>query len=194
MVTYTSAAMQRISGFTTRLGAVLVATAIALGVLLSGCNTDLENASQVIEGQPIKLGDLLYNVQITRILNPDDPEDKAYLVGQQPPSSDEYYLGVFMRVLNEGSTSAQVASDFKVVDTVGDTFEPIPSRSLFALKLGDTIHGGDELPELESTAANGPIEGSMVLFRIDGAAIQDRPLTLEIPSSDGSTGEVELDI
>jgi hypothetical protein len=34
----------------------------------------------------------------------------------------------------------------------------------------------------------------MVLFRIDGAAIQDRPLTLEIPSSGGSTGEVELDI
>jgi hypothetical protein len=186
--------MHRVPGSITRLGAVLAAAAIVLGVLLSGCNTSPENASEVIEGQGIKLGDLLYNVQITRILNPDDAEDKAYLVGQQPPSSDEYYLGVFMRVVNEGSASAQVPSDFKIVDTVGDSFAPIPSNSLFALKLGDTIHEGDELPELESTAANGPIEGSMVLFRIDGAAIQDRPLTLEIPSSDGSTGEVELDI
>src|SRR5215208_3392765 len=127
--------MQRVSGFTTRF----------VGVLLSGCNTDPENASEVIEGQGIKLGDLLYNVQITRILNPNDPEDKAYLTGQQQLSGDEYYLGVFMRVDNEGSASAQVASDFKVIDTVGTTFEPLPSDSLFALKLGDTIHGGDEL-------------------------------------------------
>jgi hypothetical protein len=187
--------MQRVPGSIPRLGAVLAAVAaIVLGVLMSGCNTDPENATQVIEGQPIKLGDLLYNVQITRILNPDDPEDKAYLVGQQPPSADQYYLGVFMSIENEASTSAQVPTDFEVADTVGTTFAPIPSESLFALKLGDTIHGGDELPEPESTAANGPIEGSMVLFRIDGAAIQDRPLTLDIPSPDGSTGEVELDI
>jgi hypothetical protein len=195
VVTYTSAAMQRAPGSITRLGAVLVAAAaIALGVVVSGCNTSPENANQVIEGQGIKLGDLLYNVQITRILNPDDQEDKAYLVGQKPPSADQYYLGVFMRIDNEGSSSAQVATDFKVIDTVGATFDPIPSKSLFALRLGASIPGGDQLPQPESTAANGPIQGSMVLFRIDSSAIQDRPLTLEIPSSDGSTGEVELDI
>ena len=34
----------------------------------------------------------------------------------------------------------------------------------------------------------------MVLFLIDEAATEDRPLTLHIPSSSGSTGEVELDI
>jgi hypothetical protein len=187
--------MQRVPGSITRLGAVLAATAaIVLGTLLSGCDTDPENASQVVEGQPIKLGDLLYNVQITRILNPADPEDKAYLVGQKPVSGDQYYLGVFMKVENEGSASAQVAGDMTVVDTVGDTFDPIPSKSLFALKQGETVHAGDQLPALESTAANGPIQGSMVLFRITGAAIEDRPLTLHIPSSTGSTGEVELDI
>jgi hypothetical protein len=187
--------MQRVTGSTTRLGAVLAAVAaIAFGMLLSGCNTAPENANQVTEGQGIKLGDLLYNVQITRILNPEDPEDKAYLAGQEPLPGDEYYLAVFMRIDNEGSSSAQVASDFQIVDTVGDTFDPIPSKSLFALQLGATLHGGDQLPQPESTAANGPIAGSMVLFRIDDAAVQDRPLTLEIPSSDGSTGEVELDI
>src|SRR5215218_9898809 len=124
--------MQRVPGSITRLSAVLTAAAaIVLGVLLSGCDTAPENANQVTEGQGIKLGDLLYNVQITRILNPSDAEDKAYLVGQKPLSGDQYYLGVFMRVENEGSASAQVPSDFKVVDTVGDTFTPIPSKSLF---------------------------------------------------------------
>jgi len=111
-----------------------------------------------------------------------------------PNLSNQYFLGVFMRVQNEGDTSAQVPTDMSVVDTVGDSFKPLPSDSLFALKLGDTLHGGDELPEAESVAANGPIQGSMVLFRITTSAIQDRPLTLHITTSTGSAGEVELDL
>ena len=187
--------MQRPARHATRLAAFAVATAaVVLGVLLSGCDTAPENANQVSEGQGIKLGDLLYNVQITRELNPGDTEDKAYLVGQKPLGPDQYYLGVFMRIQNEGDAPAQIPTDFEIVDTVGDRFKPLPSKSEFALKLGDTLHGGDELPEGESVAANGPIQGSMVLFRITGAAIQDRPLTLHIPSPSGSTGQVELDL
>jgi hypothetical protein len=187
--------MQRATGLSTALGAVIATVvAIAIGAVFSGCNTDPEHTTQVSEGQGMQLGDLLYNVQITRILNPSDAEDKAYLVGQKPPGPDQYYLGVFMRIQNEGDASTQVPTGFKIVDTVGDKFDPIPSKSLFALQLGQTMHPGDELPELESTAANGPIEGAMVLFRITESAIQDRPLTLEIPSSDGSTGRVELDL
>jgi hypothetical protein len=182
-------------GSTTRLAAILAAVvAIAAGVVLSGCDTAPENADQVSEGQGIKIDDLLFNVQITRELNPFDTEDKAYLVGQKQLGPDQYYLGVFMRVQNEGDASVQVPTDLSVVDTVGDTFKPLPSDSLFALKLGDTLHAGDQLPEGESVAANGPIQGSMVLFRIDSSAIQDRPLTLHITTSTGSTGEVELDI
>lgn len=187
--------MQRAHRATTGLGAVLMlAAALVAGVLLSGCETSPENATKVSEGEGMRLGDLLYNVQITRILNPKDAEDKAYLVGQPPLGGDQYYLGVFMTVENEGGSSAQIPSEFTVEDTVHTEFRPVPSNSLFALDVGSTLHGGDELPQPESTAANGPIEGAMVLFRIDGSAIQDRPLTLHIPSSTGTVGEVELDI
>jgi hypothetical protein len=187
--------MLRVAGPTTRLGTVrALAVAVVAGVLLSGCNTNPENTLHAKEGEAMKLGDLLYNVQITRILNPSDAEDAAYLAGQPQPSRDQYYLGVFMRIQNEGDTSQQVPTDFTVADTAGTEFKPVQSRSLFALDLGGTLAANGELPEPESTAANGPIEGSMVLFRIDGAAIQDRPLTLDIPSSTGSIGEVELDI
>jgi len=187
--------MQRLRGSTTRLGVVIAAAlAIVAGTVLAGCETDPENATEVMEGQPIKVDDLLYNVQITRILNPKDPEDKSYLAGQEPPASGQYYLGVFMTVENEGDSPAEVPGDFTVEDTVGTTYEPIPSDSLFALKTESTLQGGDQLPELESTAANGPIQGAMVLFRITDAAIEDRPLTLHIPSSDGEVREVELDI
>ncbi len=157
--------------------------ALLVGLVLSGCDTDPEADLSVDEGEPVKLGDLLYNVQISRFLNPSDHEDKAYLVGQPPPPNDKFYLGVFMQIQNESDTAQEVPTDFKVVDTVGTEFKPIPSNSLFALDLGGQVGGNDQLPEPESTAANGPIQGSMVLFLIDENATEDRPLTLDIPSA-----------
>jgi hypothetical protein len=180
---------------TTRLGvASVLAAALVVGVLLSGCETSPESDLSVEEGQPMKLGDLLYNVQISRFLNQHDPEDKAYLAGQPPPPNNELYLGVFMLIENEADSPQDVPSEFKVVDTEGTEFDPVPSNSLFALELGGTVRPNDQLPEAESTAANGPIQGAMVLFLIDEAATEDLPLTLDIPSPAGLAGEVELDI
>ena len=134
--------MKRALTSTTRLGAIAAAVvAIAAGVVLSGCDTSPENADQVSEGMGIKLDDLLFNVQITRQLNPGDTEDKAYLVGQKPLGPNQYFLGVFMRVQNQGDTSAQVPTDMSVVDTVGDSFKPLPSDSLFALSWATPFTG-----------------------------------------------------
>jgi hypothetical protein len=188
--------MLRAAGrFTTRLGVVsALAAALAVGVLLSGCETDPESDLSVEEGQPMKLGDLLYNVQISRFLNPGDPEDRAYLAGEPPPPHDKLYLAVFMMIENDTEAAQDVPADFTVIDTEGTEFNPIPSESLFALELGGTVPPNGQLPELESTAANGPIQGAMVLFLIDEAATEDRPLILDIPSPAGPAGEVELDI
>jgi hypothetical protein len=179
----------------TRLGAALaLAIALALGALLSGCGTNPERTTSVEEGEGMQLGDLLYNVQITRFLNPKDDEDKAYLAGQPPLPDNRYYLGVFMQIQNEGDTARRIPSDFTVVDTAGTEFKPVPSKSLFALGLGTNVPADGLVPPAESTAASGPIQGSMVLFRVDDQAIEDRPLVLHIPSSTGPSGEVELDI
>ena len=59
---------------------------------------------------------------------------------------------------------------------------------------GGKVGANEQLPQPESTAANGPIQGSMVLFLISQAATEDRPLTLDIHSPSGPVGEVELDI
>ena len=180
---------------TTRLGVALaLAATLVAGLLVSGCETDPESALSAEEGQSMKLGELLYNVQISRFLNPRDPEDEAYLAGQPPPPNDKLYLGVFMLIENEADSPQDVPSEFKVVDTEGTEFDPVPSNSLFALELGGTVAPNDQLPEAESTAANGPIQGAMVLFLIDEAATEDRPLTLDITSPAGFAGEVELDI
>jgi hypothetical protein len=187
--------MLRAGRLTTRLRvASVLAAALVAGALLSGCETNPETDLSAEEGQPMKLGDLLYNVQISRFLNPSDPEDKAYLAGEPPPPNNKLYLGVFMMLENEGDTTQDVPTRFTVVDTEGKEFEPIPSDSLFALDLGGKVAADEQLPEPESTAANGPIQGAMVLFLIDQAATEDRPLVLEIPSSAGPGGEIELDI
>jgi hypothetical protein len=187
--------MVRAAGPKKRLGVVMASLVASLaGLLLSGCGTDPEDTLSVREGEPMRLGELVYNVQISRLLNPDDGEDKAYLSGRPPPPDDEFYLGVFMEVDNESGSFQRVPTGFRVLDTVGTEFEPLPSDSLFALKLGGKVPPDGRLPEPETAAANGPIQGAMVLFLIDRAALQERPLVLEIPSSAGSVGEVELDI
>jgi hypothetical protein len=187
--------MVRAAGPHTRLGAVVVlVAALAAGVLLSGCDTNPEDTLEVTEGEPMKLGDLLYNVQITRILNPHDGEDKAYLAGEPEPADDEFYLGVFMQIQNEADAVQRVPTDFKVVDTEGTEFEPVESRSEFALDLGGRVTPDSQLPEPETAAANGPIQGAMVLFLVDRATLQELPLVLDIPSSTGSVGHVDLDI
>lgn len=187
--------MVRAGGPRTRLGALMaLLAALGIGFLLSGCDTNPEDTLKVDEGEPMQLGDLVYNVQISRILNPADGEDRAYLVGQPPPPDNQFYLGVFMEIENQSDSAQRVPTAFRVVDTVGTEFDPVPSRSLFALDLGGRIRPNGELPEPESTAANGPIQGAMVLFLIDGPSLEDRPLVLHIPSSTGSIGDVELDI
>jgi hypothetical protein len=169
--------------------------ALSLGglVLLAGCGADTSSL-KVEEGEPVSLNGLSYNVSISRLLNPADPEDSAYLQGQKPLPDTKQWFGVFMQVHNSSGTPQQIPTDLVIRDTQGDEFHPVSSTSDFALQLGSTIQPGDQLPDPESPAANGPIQGAMVLFLIDQAAFENRPLTLEIPGPNGETGEVELDV
>jgi hypothetical protein len=164
--------------------------ALALGA----CGAE-EETSSVKEGEPLTLQPLQYNVVISRFLNPDDTEDADYLAGQPPLKADQLYLGVFMQIENEDeSRSAALPSYFTVTDTQGVEYRPIRVDSPYALPLGGTVEAEGEYPLPDSTAAAGPIEGSLVLFRITQASTEDRPLELEIPASSGEPGTVELDI
>lgn len=189
------------------LALILIAAA---AVALAGCGEEEE--LEVIEGEPVHLGDLSYNVQITRFLNPGDPEDRGYLSGLEPPPPAQTYLGVFLTVENEGSEAAELPDGFRVVDTEGNEYEPVPSESPFALPLpGESgvtgaegavpadedptsIEPEGEIPAPDTVPAYGPIGGSMLLFQVDETVTENRPLELEIPGESGETGKVELDI
>lgn len=159
---------------------------------LAACGVD-EVELDVKEGEPVELGDLLYSVQITRFLNPDDISDASYLGEQGPPPKGSQYLAVFLKIENEGSEPTAIADELKVVDIRDNEFEVLEPESPYALELGATVEGDGELPEPGSPAASGPIKGAMILFEIPDEVSENRPLELEIPG-DGETGRVELDL
>lgn len=179
---------------------VAVVLAAVLGALaLAGCGTEHEEA--VVEGEPVEVGDLSYNVQLTRFLNPGDPEDAAYLEGVPPAPRGTQYLGVFMIVENEGSEPARLPTEMEVTDTRAEAGDGLvghgqlqQGESDYALKLGSELAPGEELPQPGTTAASGPIRGAMVLFQVEADVTENRPLELEIPGEGGESGHVELDI
>jgi hypothetical protein len=74
----------------------LAAAALTLGVAACGAEEETETledgteVSFVVEGEPIELGDLRVNVQLTRFLNPNDIEDAQYLEGLPPPRRQDH--------------------------------------------------------------------------------------------------------
>ena len=174
--------------------AIAAALCVALIGGAAACGGE-EQESHVVEGEPIELGDLRINVQITRFMNPALPDDGEYLVDEPEPPQGQDYLAVFMDIENEGDEDVRLptAEQLEIVDTTGAVYHPIESESPFALPLGEEVSPGEEIPAVDTPASSGPIQGSFVLFLLDAAAAENRPLELEI-EADGEKGTVELDI
>lgn len=170
--------------------AALSLAALCLGVTACGYSSD---SKDVVEGEVVKLGALKYQVIFSRYLNPNDNEDAAYLVGQPPPPKGSNYFGVFLEVKNNSEETQKLASSFKITDAGNQTFEAIPSESLYAFPFGGEVESQEPIPVPDSTPQQGPIEGSLVLFQLPASASENRPLTLSIEGP-GGPAEVTLDL
>ena len=172
---------------------VLAAVALAVTALgVSACGYS-SKSKDVVEGQPVDLGQLKYNVVFSRFLNPSDSEDSAYLVGQPQSPPGIAYFGVFVEVHNEGDTPQALPSSLKISNAERRSFAAVPSESLYALPLGGEVEPEEQVPVLDSTAQQGSIEGSLVLFLLPASASDARPLVLEIPGSEGPA-KITLDL
>jgi hypothetical protein len=174
----------------TPLLAALVLAAAALAIAACGYES---TETEVVEGEPVKLGDVQYNVVFSRFLNRKDTEDSAYLVGQPPPKPASAYFGVFFEVQNEGDEPRPLPDSFTITDAEDQPYESLASESLYAFPLGGEVEAEEQVPVLDSTAQQGPIEGSLVLFELPDTASENRPLTLDITSPDGEA-TVDLDL
>jgi hypothetical protein len=172
--------------------ALLALAALVLATTLAACGAD-EDSAEAAEGEPIEIAGLSYNVQITRFLNADDREDGEYLVGQPPAKPGTSYLGVFMVIQNETGDARPSATNYTVVDTLHNEYESVASESPYALEVGAEVPADGQIPIPNTTAATGPNQGSLLIFPVLDDVSDNRPLTLEIQTYDG-TVEVILDI
>jgi hypothetical protein len=175
---------------TLSLFAVLVLAVAAFALSACGYSSD---SKDVVEGEPVKLGELQYNVVFSRFLNPNDNEDSAYLVGQPELREGHSYFGVFLEVQNKSEEAQTLADAFTITDAGHETYHAIPSKSLYALPFGGEVESQEQVPVLDSTPEQGPIEGSLVLFELTASASENRPLTLSIPGPEGPAA-VTLDL
>ncbi len=178
--------------------AVLLAFVVATsGFALSACMAEEEGedgVEVVIEGEPVRLGPLEFNVLFTRPLNRFDVEDRYYMVGQPPPPPGSTYIGVFIRIKNkDGDAAHEIPESFEIVDTTGETAESIPSESIFAVPTGTEIEPGEQIPQIDSPPQVGPIQASLLLFEVKDEVLELRPVRLEL-EYEGEKAEVDLDL
>ena len=171
---------------------ILIVLCLALALAAAGCGGE-ESESDVFEGEPAEVGELAYNVQITRFLNPADNEDAEYLVGQPAAPAGKLYLGVFLVIENETDDPRPSATHYTVVDTLETEFDALESESPYALDIGAEVPADDQIPLEDTTPFAGFNKGSLLIFEVDESVSENRPLRLHIDGFDGS-GEVTLDI
>lgn len=181
---------------------LLVSAVAGAGLFTSGCG-QLEDVRTVgeTEGLYIDVNKLRYQVQISRVLNPNDPDDRDYLAGvpeSEQPEPGETFFGVFLRVQNTTeSTTAQTAEEFEIVDTDGEHYEPIelPEENIWAYE-PTMLEPGELLPSENSAQFSGTTRGALLLFRLGVDTLQNRPLEFEIhsPVNPEEVGIIDLDV
>jgi len=180
---------------------LLLVFAVA-SVALAGCGNKQEvRTVGETEGIYIDVGDLRYQVQLSRIINPYDMEDRWYLQGlpggAPQPKPNEAWFGVWMRVQNSTDSKRLAAADeFEIVDTQENSFTPIElEENPFAYEAQE-LPPASVLPSPNSPAGEGVIQGSLILFKLTNEALANRPLELKIqsPALPDDVGIVDLDI
>ncbi len=181
---------------------LIVLAALALGAC--GIKED-----EVLRGESeaayLDLGELKYQVQISRPLNPTDPEDRSYLVGLSDEDRElgegEEWFAVFMRVQNEDddpdAEPKPAATEFEIRDTQDTRFTPLElgDDNVFAYR-PQAVAPDSVIPHPNTPAGQGTTQGSLLLFKVPTANLENRPLELEIhsPLVPDAVATVTLDV
>jgi hypothetical protein len=147
------------------------------------------------------VGPLIYEVQLSRELDPFNAEDAVYLQGVPAAESKletgQEWFGVFIQVYNNTSQEQLAASDIKVYDTQGNTYSPIvlEQSNDFAYR-GGAVPPKSQLPLPGTIADDASPQGALLLFKIQLASLENRPLEVKIvdPLNPSESASAELDV
>ena len=149
----------------------------------------------------LNVGPLVYEVQISRELNPYSVEDSAYLQGLTPAQRKlepgQEWFAVFIQVYNNSSRTHLAANRFTITDTQNNLYVPIVPAvtNQFAYR-GGLVPPNSRLPIPDSVAANGTTQGALLLYKIEIVSLDNRPLEFKIfdPSNAFESASAELDV
>jgi hypothetical protein len=139
---------------------------------------------------------------MSRYLNPADVEDREYLIGlpegTEELAPNEIYFGVWVRVENTSEDETlPAATVWEIHDTQENVYRPIAvdaEINPFVYEAVD-VPPKTVLPLASSAAGQGPIQGSLLLFKLKQESLQNRPLELKFSNGGGSTeGTYDLDL
>ena len=185
---------------------LLLAAVLALG--LSACGQEAvdpggyqtENAQVAeTEGIYLELGEMKYQVQISRQLNPLLIDDRDYFEGISEAdldlADDEVWFGVWMRVENESEEPQEAAERFTIVDTQENEYVPVQigEENKFAYAARE-VEGGKLLPDPNGPAGERQPNGALLLYKLKRFSLDNRPLELIIEGPDGERAVVNLDV
>ena len=180
---------------------IAVLAALFCALFATGCGNKLETRTVgETEGLYLDVDDLKYQIQISRYLNPNDVEDRAYFKGlpegTAQPAGDETWFGVFIRVSNSTNEEVTPANTFEIIDTQENVFRPVPLDP----EVNDFVYVPDPIPpkglipQPDSTASTGPIQGALLLFKVKTSSLQNRPLEFRFRRGSSTQGIVDLDV
>lgn len=185
--------------------AILLAAVLALSACSDDSHTRVTTGTYAGEsGQSapyLNVGPLIYEVQLSRELNPYDTEDATYLKGLTPAQRrllpGEEWFAVFMQVYNESSKPHPVSTNLTISDTQHNVYSPIVPAytNEFAYRPG-LLGPKARIPALNTVAADGPTQGALLLYKIKIVSLDNRPLELRIvdPLDPSQTASAELDV
>jgi hypothetical protein len=194
--------MSRLRKLALALPAVLAVLALgACGDSHTKVTTGTYAGESGVNAPYLNVGPLVYEVQLSRELNPTNSEDAAYLEGlsaeERKLEPGQEWFGVFLQVYNNGSSAQRAAEAITISDTQGNVYSPIvPDQTNHYAYRGGEVPSKGQIPALDTTADLGPTQGALLLFKIQVVSLDNRPLELKIldPEDLSESATAELDV
>ncbi len=149
----------------------------------------------------LNVGPLIYEVQLSRQLNPSDSEDSGYLQGltaaERQLAPGQEWFGVFVQVYNNNNTPSPATTAITITDTQGNTYAPLaPNPANPYAYRGGAVPAGGRLPLPDSTAGFGPTQGALLLYKVQIVSLDNRPWKIRIPdpANQRESASAELDV
>lgn len=186
----------------------LVALAVLAAVALSACGSSHTRvttgtyAGESGANAPyLNVGPLIYEVQLSRELNPFNTEDAAYLKGlsesERKLEPGQEWFAVFVQVYNNTNQALPAASEITLSDTQNNVYTPISigEGNEFAYHAGE-VPAKSQIPAPGTVADDGGSQGALLLFKIQVVSLDNRPLELKIvdPTNSAESASAELDV